>query len=88
MANTPVLTNERIPELPAELRRAAKISTSGYWAGVLLAAADEIEAARRALEPTCDHPRVVAMAGTKCLKCDKVWVSTTREIPALNAQAD
>lgn len=39
--------NEKITELPSELRRAAKISTSGYWAGVLLEAADEIEAARR-----------------------------------------
>lgn len=37
----------KIPELPSELRRVAKISTSGYWAGVFLEAADEIDAARR-----------------------------------------
>ena len=34
---------EKFPELPAELRRAAMISTSGYWAGVMLTAADCIE---------------------------------------------
>jgi hypothetical protein len=47
MNDRSVASKDQVPELPAELRRAAKISTSGYWAGVLLTAADEIEAARR-----------------------------------------
>lgn len=55
-------SKQKVPELPSELRRAAKISTSGYWAGVLLEAADEIEAARRQDETTAVEP---SFAGLK-----------------------
>jgi hypothetical protein len=55
-----VPSKEQVAELPAELRRAAKIATSGYWAGVLLTAADEIETSRRsAHEPRDRHERRV-----------------------------
>lgn len=30
----------------------------------------------------CQHSHVVAIAGTQCMACEKVWVSTRREIPA------
>lgn len=64
-------SKQKVPELPSELRRAAKISTSGYWAGVLLEAADEIEAARRqdetfARQPSdCKHEH----ADIRCSDC-------------------
>lgn len=41
--NEPLTKEEQFPALPAELRRAAQIITSGYWSGVLLTAADCIE---------------------------------------------
>lgn len=62
--NIALTSKQKVPALPSELRRAAKISTSGYWAGVLLEAADEIEAARRQDETTASDWQPIETAPT------------------------
>lgn len=32
-----------------------------------------------AAEPACEHSHVVAIAGTQCMSCDEIWISSRRE---------